>query len=54
MWCCYFRDDELIVSTLRATQKGSQSAAVKKLGFKSWASAKNNGIRCYQVEIKKL
>ena len=54
MWCCYFKDGELIVSSLRGTQKGSQLAAVKKLGFQSWKNAKDNGIRCYEVEVKKL
>lgn len=54
MWCCYFKDGELIVSSLRRTQKGSQSAAAQKLNFRNWKNAKDNGIRCYEVAITKL
>jgi len=53
MWCCRFKDNEWIVCSLRATQKGSIKAAVNCLDLESWENAKNRGIRCEKVKVTK-
>ena len=53
MWACYFSNDELIVSSVRRTQKGSQKRAVEVAGVKKWKAAKDRGIRCHEVIIKR-
>lgn len=53
MWCCRFKNDEWIVCSLRATQKGSVKAAMVCLNLDNWRGAKNRGIRCEKVKISK-
>lgn len=53
MWACYFKDGELIVSTLRGTQKGSQYEACKITGVNRWSDAKSRGVRCHQVTVER-
>jgi len=54
LWCCYLRNGEVIVCSLRATQKGSQESAYQRLGYENWKGARDNGIRCYKVMVCKL
>ncbi len=54
MWCCKFKENEWIVCSMRATQKGSIKATVSFLGVSGWKEAKNRGVRCFEVKIDEV
>ena len=50
LWCCMFKDEELIPISLRGTKKGSIKVVKKIFGI-PWRKIKYLGVKCCKVSV---